>query len=161
MNAELDKSKIISPGEFRSLSLKYQYVDAAIAVIAQQHKILLSYREPAKTQGGHWELPGGKRDFDENYEATIKREIQEELAILVKKCHYLTTIHYLYDGQTPVSLSVWVIDEYDGKVKALENQLIQWVDFTEVQNLPITRPNKSALDVFFLEAGKEIFDECQ
>lgn len=161
MNADLDKSKVISFDKFRSLSSEYQFVDVVIAVISQQQKVLLSYREPAKTQGGHWELPGGKRDFNENHEATIKREIQEELTILVKKCHYLTTIYYLYDAQTPVSLAVWVIDEYGGKVTALENQLIQWVDFTEVQNLPITRPNRCALKAFFLEAGKEISDECQ
>jgi 8-oxo-dGTP diphosphatase len=59
------------PNNFYRTSIK--------ALILDEEKRFLLVRE----DNGGWEIPGGGMDFGENYEQTIKREIKEEMGLVV------------------------------------------------------------------------------
>lgn len=58
------------------------------ALILKNNKLLiLKRKESSKFAGGLWDIPGGKLEFGENLEDSLKREIYEEttLKVNVKK----------------------------------------------------------------------------
>ncbi|HSX00784.1 MAG TPA: NUDIX hydrolase, partial [Candidatus Saccharimonas sp.] len=63
-----------------------------------QGRILLLHRHtPKRTQ---WEIPGGKIDPGESAEATVVREIKEELAVDVRIVRQLGERDFQEDGYT-------------------------------------------------------------
>ncbi len=50
----------------------------------QQGQILIDRRRPTGVLGGFWEFPGGKIETGETVEECIKREIWEELGIVIE-----------------------------------------------------------------------------
>eukprot|EP00775_Hariotina_reticulata_P013822 gene13822-biopygen15746 len=55
----------------------------AVALIDEQHRVLLAQRPKGKPMAGLWEFPGGKVDIGETPEAALVRELHEELNIQV------------------------------------------------------------------------------
>jgi len=56
---------------------------ASVALIDQDKKILLAKRPEGKAMEGLWEFPGGKMEAGERPEETLKRELKEELGIVL------------------------------------------------------------------------------
>jgi 8-oxo-dGTP diphosphatase len=53
------------------------------AVIERGGRILVSQRPEGVGQGGRWEFPGGKREQGEGDRAALRRELLEELGIVL------------------------------------------------------------------------------
>ena len=58
---------------------------AAVALVDADGRVLLAQRPQGKTFAGLWEFPGGKMEPGETPEATIIREVREELDIETKE----------------------------------------------------------------------------
>jgi 8-oxo-dGTP diphosphatase len=54
---------------------------AACALVDIDGRVLIARRPPGKPMAGLWELPGGKVEAGERPEATLIRELKEELGI--------------------------------------------------------------------------------
>lgn len=65
----------------------------AYAVIIQDEKLLLTYKESGPYKG-LWDLPGGGIEFGESPEMTLKREVEEETALEVSQIKLLTVLTY-------------------------------------------------------------------
>ena len=100
----------------------------ACALIDPDGRILLAQRPPQKAMGGLWEFPGGKVEPGETPEATLIRELAEELGIAVQEAclapftfasHAYTDFHLL--------MPLYVCRRWDGTPQALEHAAIRWV----------------------------------
>jgi 8-oxo-dGTP diphosphatase len=88
-------------------------------------EILITRRLNHVAQGGLWEFPGGKCEIGEPVEAALKRELKEELGIIVQQARPLIRITHAYPEQT-VRLDVWQVEQLHGKESGREGQEIQW-----------------------------------
>lgn len=107
-------------------------IHVAVGVIVNEAKeILIALRPKQSHQGGLWEFPGGKLEAGESVEVALKREINEELGLIVSSCRPLLTIHHDYADKFVV-LDVYWVEEFAGVANGREGQPIRWVNVEEL-----------------------------
>ena len=108
-----------------------------------ERRILACRRPPQDVWAGWWEFPGGKIEEGETEKEALRREIMEELGIIVNPKSRVTSLQYEYEDRF-VSLSIWdcgVVDQESIHVK--EHDLISWLDqssLNTVKWLPADEP---------------------
>ena len=108
-----------------------------------ERRILACRRPPQDVWAGWWEFPGGKIDEGETEKEALRREIMEELGIIVNPQSRVASLQYEYEDRF-VSLSIWdcgVVDHESIDVK--EHDLISWLDqssLNTVKWLPADKP---------------------
>ncbi len=110
----------------------------ACALIDPDGRVLLAQRPPDKAMGGLWEFPGGKVEPGETPEATLIRELAEELGIAVNQAclapftfasHAYTDFHLL--------MPLYVCRRWEGAPQALEHAAIRWVRPKDMGEYPM------------------------
>lgn len=102
--------------------------------------ILISQRPADVHQGGLWEFPGGKVEAGESVIQALRRELQEELGIVVNRSEPLIKIQHHYPDLS-VLLDVWLVEEFSGEAHMRENQPIRWVSASELKNYSFPEAN--------------------
>ena len=103
-------------------------IHVAVAVIKnQQGQIFIAKRPENSHQGGLWEFPGGKVESDETVLEALKRELLEEVGILLIKASPLIRIPHDY-GDKSVLLDVWQIEKFSGNAFGNEGQETRWIN---------------------------------
>ena len=90
--------------------------------------------------GGLWEFPGGKQEPGESIEATIARELHEELAIEVAVGEELIVVDHAYSHKKlrfVVHLCAWLA----GEPKPLASQQVRWVRPDQLADFPFPAAN--------------------
>jgi 8-oxo-dGTP diphosphatase len=101
---------------------------AACALIDSDNRILLARRPAGKPMEGLWEFPGGKVETGETPEATLIRELREELGIIVSADCLAPLTFASHDYETfHLLMPLYVCRRWDGTVAALEKQELAWV----------------------------------
>jgi len=112
-----------------------------VAVISNdQGQILIDRRRPEGTMGGLWEFPGGKIEKGETVEECIKREINEELGIVIEVGKHLITIAHTYT-HLRVTLTVHHCRHLTGIPQPLECDEIRWVSLDELDQFAFPEAN--------------------
>jgi 8-oxo-dGTP diphosphatase len=96
------------------------------AIIERAGRILIGQR---KNMGHHplkWEFPGGKTEPGETPEATLIRELQEELAIQARIDRELMRYEYQYPGRSRILLIFYRVLDFDGSPQNLDFEQIRW-----------------------------------
>ncbi|MGH6784330.1 MAG: (deoxy)nucleoside triphosphate pyrophosphohydrolase, partial [Sphingomicrobium sp.] len=101
---------------------------AAVALIDQDCRVLIALRPKGKTFAGLWEFPGGKVDEGERPEATLIRELNEELGIVIKEACLapLTFASHAY-ADFHLVMPLYVCRRWEGTVTPMEGQKLAWV----------------------------------
>ncbi len=94
-------------------------------------RVLIAQRPRGRHMAGRWEFPGGKLGFGENSLAGLKRELAEELGIVVREARPLIRLRHSYPDRR-VLLDVWQVTAYDGEPKSLESQALAWAQPDEL-----------------------------
>src|SRR5918911_4702959 len=111
---------------------------AACALVDADGRVLLARRPPGKPMAGLWEFPGGKVEPGETPEATLIRELREELGIDVKAAclaplsfasHSYPDFHLL--------MPLFVCRRWQGPVRAAEGQALAWVRPQRLRDYPM------------------------
>lgn len=87
-----------------------------------------------------WEFPGGKQEPGELIEATIRRELREELAIEVEVGKPLITMEHAYSHKKlrfVVHLCQWL----SGDPQPLASQCVRWVRPQDLRGYPFPAAN--------------------
>ncbi|MBA2747538.1 MAG: 8-oxo-dGTP diphosphatase MutT [Tatlockia sp.] len=106
----------------------------------QQRQILIDRRRPTGVLGGFWEFPGGKIETGETVEECIKREIWEELGIVIEVGKHLITIAHTYT-HLHVTLIVHHCQYIDGVPQPIECDEIRWVNLEELDEFNFPEAN--------------------
>ena len=100
----------------------------AVALIDELGRVLMQRRRADRLHGGLWEFPGGKVEPGERPEATLIRELHEELGIdVAEPClapltfasHAYETFHLL--------MPLYICRRWEGQVMPREGQNLAWV----------------------------------
>ena len=110
----------------------------ACALVDADKRVLIAQRPAGKTLAGLWEFPGGKIEQAERPEATLIRELHEEIGINVQQAclapltfasHAYETFHLL--------MPLYVCRRWEGFVQPREAQSIKWVRAKALRDFPM------------------------
>jgi 8-oxo-dGTP diphosphatase len=101
---------------------------AAVALIDVDSRVLIQQRPPGKSWAGWWEFPGGKIQDGETPEATVVRELAEELGIdITESCLApFTFSSFAYDDFHLVML-LFLCRVWRGTPAPREGQTLKWI----------------------------------
>jgi 8-oxo-dGTP diphosphatase len=111
---------------------------AACALIDSDGRVLLAQRPPGKVLAGLWEFPGGKVEPGESPEASLIRELGEELGIVVNEACLapLTFASHRY-ADFHLLMPLYVCRRWDGIVTPREAQRLAWVRTGALRDYPM------------------------
>lgn len=123
----------------------------AVGVIRNNKNQILLSRRPANVhQANLWEFPGGKLEPGETVREALSRELNEELALIIKSTKPLIRIYHDYEEHS-VLLDVWQIDSWgsdlldDNGQLGQEGQKIEWVDISNLSTRDFPAANKAII----------------
>ncbi|QTN31745.1 (deoxy)nucleoside triphosphate pyrophosphohydrolase [Akkermansiaceae bacterium] len=106
-------------------------LEVVCAVISDARgRILACRRGEGRHLGGLWEFPGGKVDAGESHSDALRRELQEELGIIVSVGNRLSAQVEWADGDVSIRLSAFHCKIIHGRAMALEHSEILWCDLS-------------------------------
>ncbi|MBW0180929.1 MAG: A/G-specific adenine glycosylase [Vulcanococcus sp.] len=119
--------------------LPFQVIGVGV-VLNEAGEVLIDQRLNEGLLGGLWEFPGGKQEPGEAIEATIRRELEEELAIAVEVGEELITLEHAYSHKRlrfVVHLCRWL----SGDPQPLAAQQVRWVEPGRLGEFPFPAAN--------------------
>jgi A/G-specific adenine glycosylase len=119
--------------------LPFQVIGVGV-VLNEAGEVLIDQRLNEGLLGGLWEFPGGKQEPGEAIEATIRRELEEELAIAVEVGEELITLEHAYSHKRlrfVVHLCRWI----SGEPQPLAAQQVRWVEPRQLGEFPFPAAN--------------------
>jgi len=111
---------------------------AACALVDADGRVLIARRPKGKSMAGLWEFPGGKVEDGERPEASLIRELKEELAIdVTESCLApLTFASHAYED-FHLLMPLYVCRRWEGAVTACEGQELKWVKPNRLAGFPM------------------------
>ena len=107
-------------------------IEVGAAIIEnEQCDILIARRRAGKSQAGLWEFPGGKLEPEESVEACIRRELHEEMNIVIEPYAYFGTNDHDY-GTAVVRLIAYKARFKGGSIKLADHDDYRWVSRSEL-----------------------------
>jgi 8-oxo-dGTP diphosphatase len=110
----------------------------ACALVDADRRVLIAQRPEGKTLAGLWEFPGGKIEPGERPEASLIRELQEELGIAVKEA-CLAPLTFASHGYEDFHLlmPLYICRRWEGEVASREGQKLAWVRANRLRDYPM------------------------
>ncbi len=123
----------------------------AVGILADGSKVFITRRFPDSHQGGKWEFPGGKIEPGEDTLSALKRELTEELGIVVLGATPYMQVPHAYRDRD-VLLDVWRITDYQGTPHGREGQEGQWIACAELPRFEFPEADAPILRRLWLPA---------
>ena len=144
------------PVKDASKPLPFQVIGVGV-VLNAAGQVLIDQRLNEGLLGGMWEFPGGKQESGEAIEATIRRELGEELAIEVAVGEELISLEHAYSHKRlrfVVHLCRWL----SGEPQPLASQQVRWVDPQELGAYPFPAANAKIIAALLerLQPGESV-----
>src|SRR6478672_5913940 len=129
----------------------------ACALVDADKRVLIAQRPEGKALAGLWEFPGGKVEPGERPEATLIRELHEEIGIAVSEACLapLTFASHAYDA-FHLLMPLYICRRWDGEVIAREAQRLAWVRANKLREYPMPPP-----DIPLIPHLIDLFIQCR
>jgi 8-oxo-dGTP diphosphatase len=108
-------------------------ISVVCGLIFNQGKILICRRNPSKLLAGYWEFPGGKVEANETEEASLYRELLEELGMKVKVGKHFKSVIHPYETFTIELIAYRCIFE-EASYQLTDHDEYKWIDPKDVLN---------------------------
>ena len=111
---------------------------AAVALIDPDGRVLIAERPAGKAMAGLWEFPGGKVEPGETPEATLIRELKEELGVDTS-ASCLAPLTFASHGYPDFHLlmPLYVCRRWQGTPRGYEGQSLKWVRPVALRDYPM------------------------
>jgi 8-oxo-dGTP diphosphatase len=109
-------------------------IKVTCAIIEHENKTLVVQRSESMKLPLKWEFPGGKIEDNETEEASIKREIREELNIEIELISRLTPVTFKYPNFV-INLIPFIATYLKGEIMLFEHKNYKWLLKEELLNL--------------------------
>lgn len=120
-------------------------IHVAVAIIINsQQEVLIALRQAHQHLGGLWEFPGGKVETGETCSEALKREVKEELGLVIVNAVALVEVSHDYNDK-PVLLDVWHVTEYTGEAYGAEGQTLRWCAKEDLGDVDFPIANKTII----------------
>lgn len=115
-------------------------VRVVAAVVERDGRLLLGLRPPEKRHGGLWEFPGGKLDPGETAAEAARRELAEELGVVVTDVG--ERLLSVGDDPSPFVIEFFPVS-ITGGPSAIEHAEIAWFTVAELAALPLAPADRA------------------
>lgn len=83
-----------------------------------------------------WDLPGGRMEFGETAEETLKREILEELNVAIKPIKVIDTWNYKQDLNCQITGIIYYSELITNEIRLSdEHDGYEWIEFEKAQTI--------------------------
>jgi len=127
----------------RLISKRQNLRIASGLILDNSGRALSCRRSPGGKWSGLWEFPGGKIESGESSRDAVKRELFEELKVIVDPKRIISTIEYSYDFRD-IMMDLWHCGTLDrSDIIATEHDQIRWLakdELLDVEWLPADAP---------------------
>lgn len=127
---------------------------AGKALIRRDGQILLLQRSlKSGFDPGRWELPGGKIGHGENLVDALRREVEEEVGLVIRVGRPFTTWHFTKDPFWVTGVT-FLCDYVRGDVRlSSEHAAYVWIDPGESRNYPLSTSMAEQIQSYLDLAG--------
>ncbi|MBQ3899050.1 MAG: 8-oxo-dGTP diphosphatase [Lachnospiraceae bacterium] len=131
-------------------------INSTLVHLIKDGKYLMLHR--VKKEGDYnkdkWIGVGGKFELRESPEECARRETLEETGLTIGKMDYRGIVTFVYQDITEY-MHLFTSEDFSGEMKDCDEGNLEWVDISEVCNLPIWEGDK----IFFklMEDGAPFF----
>ena len=126
-------------------------------VINEMGKVLVSRREKDVHMPEVWEFPGGKLETGESFKQALRREIQEETGVEVKRCNKIVDFNFSYDDRH-LHFQVFTVYARSEQVSVNEKQKIMWLDQHDLSSMEFPPANKIIINAICMPQAYMIAD---
>lgn len=129
-------------------------IQVAAGLILRKGRYLITRRKAGAHLEGLWEFPGGKREPGESLEDCLRRELQEELGIVISTAVPFRVISHEYPDKA-VELHFFRCSVEDGQAWSLNRDELRWVAPEEMTGLEFPLANRPLIEALQqVENGK-------
>lgn len=122
----------------------------AIGIIKNESdEILVTQRKKNVHLPEFWEFPGGKVEAGESFKQALRREIQEEIGVHVKRCFKLIDFSHPYDDRL-LNFQVFTVNVSSDDITVGEQQNFKWLNRQELNRLNFPSANHVMLNAINL-----------
>ena len=111
------------------------------AVLRRDGKVLLARRPSKGLLGGLWEFPGGKVETGESLEASLVREIGEELAADIRVGNPFGVYRHAYT-HFRITLHAFLCELADGEPRPIQAAELAWAEPAELSKFPMGKVDR-------------------
>ena len=121
------------------------YDIAAGIVLDDARRLLIQRRADEALLGGLWELPGGKRTGRETLQEACRRELHEELGIIVDVGELVQSVQHAY-SHFRITLYAFRCTIVAGTPTSSTHLPVRWISLSDLGNYAFPRANRRILD---------------
>ena len=111
---------------------------AACALVDVEGRVLIAQRPEGKSMAGLWEFPGGKVEPGETPEATLVRELNEEIGVSTSEaCLAPLTFASRSYPDFHLLMPLYVCRRWSGIPEPREGQALKWVRPVKLRDFPM------------------------
>lgn len=122
-----------------------QQIAVGVIYNTARDRVLIARRRPKAAHGGLWEFPGGKLRTNESPEDALRRELLEELNLVIDHATPLVRVDHDYPDAS-VRLDVWSVDSWHGEITGREGQQIEWVSLGTLKHREFPEANRAIIE---------------
>ncbi len=127
-------------------------ITVTAAVIEREGRVLIARRRCGDRFGGVWEFPGGKLEPDETPEDGLRREIDEELGLLIAVGPRLGTFPFV-SADWSIELIAFRAAWTGGTMVLREHDDARWVKPSEMEGFTFAEPDRPIVRLLSEEAS--------
>lgn len=131
---------------------RMELVPVVAAVVKRGDRYLVCQRPVRKTYGTRWEFPGGKCQAGESSHEALKRELFEELRLVVRESE--AAICAFEDREAGIKIGFHPV-KTSGQPELLEHTSLAWLSLNELRDLDLAPTDRLFVDQC-LERGADV-----